>query len=125
MARRGGSYKAQIQRIEAAAHAETMKGLRKKALAVLRELGQATPVKTGLARGNWQIGLDVPPGGTVGVRSFASMMSSALAKLMTKRLPQLVYVVNNIDYVAKLNAGSSRKAPAGFVQAAIARGLNR
>ena len=124
MVRRTESYPAQIRRIKAAAHAQTIKELRRKVLAVMRELGQSTPVKTGLARGNWQVGLDVPPSGTVGLRSFASMMSSALAKLMVKRIPALVYVVNNIDYVAKLNAGSSRKAPAGFVQAAINRGLD-
>ena len=32
---------------------------------------------------------------------------------------------NDVPYVARLNAGSSRQAPAGFVEAAIDRALER
>lgn len=32
---------------------------------------------------------------------------------------------NEVPYVARLNAGSSRQAPAGFVEAAIDRALER
>ena len=113
----------QVKRIMKAARFETAKSMRQAVFAVIKELGEATPVKTGYARGNWQVGIGSAPATEVGLRNLTSMLASAAGRLAQLKKPQPVFIANNVEYIGKLNAGSSRKAPSGFVEAAIARGI--
>lgn len=71
----------------------------KLALDALDELQITTPVDTGRARAGWN---------------------------MNQVTPDHAQVVNNVEYIVRLNEGHSKKAPAMFVEAAldkVVRGL--
>jgi hypothetical protein len=79
-----------------------------------------TPVKTGKARSNWQAGLDGRvPSGTLAPTSQGGALAAGEQQIYAKVSPKSIALVNNVDYVDNLNAGSSSQAPAGFVEAAV------
>lgn len=88
-----------------------------------------TPVDTGWARANWIPSSGQPFPLTVGSREAVSAgrQQLGLAQVLTSyTLTQgPAHVTNNVPYIGKLNAGSSRQAPAGFVQAGIAKAVTR
>lgn len=90
-----------------------------------------TPVDTGWARANWvpEIGrARTTTAGTyaqaaAGNASTAEQQAGA-AKILSWKLKQgTIHVTNNVPYIIRLNEGSSRQAPRGFVQAAIAKAV--
>jgi hypothetical protein len=91
-----------------------------------RRLVPATPVDTGLARGNWRPSIGVPvsrPTSLVdptGAGAIARIESTA----RQYRTGETLYLVNRVPYIGQLNAGSSRQAPAGFVQSKVREGFN-
>ena len=91
---------------------------------VAQALGFATPVDTGRARGGWLASLNVAregegppdPSGT----SVTTQALAIAARIREER--DEAVIVNNVPYIESLNNGSSRQAPAGFVQTAIQLG---
>lgn len=85
-----------------------------------KELFKRTPVLTGRARSGWVITLDSPSSDipAVGhtIEAEAAVVTSSVSSART------IYIVNNVPYIGILNAGSSRQAPAHFVEAAIRAG---
>ena len=101
--------------------------IRKLALDVTANLKRAaseggTPVDTGWARNNWLAAVATPPVGPIGSREDVPTFDPGAAAVLAYRSPAQgkVYISNNVPYIGRLNAGSSKKAPAGFVQRAIA-----
>ena len=95
-------------------------------LEVTATLAESTPVLTGWARSNWLPSIGSPvdsPTGTKESVSDAEREARLGQVVLTYRLPSLVHVTNNVPYIVELNEGSSRKAPSGFVQIAIARAI--
>ena len=96
----------------------------KTAIAINQAVVISTPVDTGHARVNWQLGISTP------VRSInpatdpsgAATIALNNAKAMTRKDGQDIYISNNIDYIGFLNEGSSAQAPAGFVEIAVLAG---
>lgn len=100
---------------------------------------QMTPVLTGTARSNWLPTVDVPSNeviepheelgnnaaGFTGDLTGAPLTSEEKSKLtqaidaFRKGNGTKLYLSNNLDYIAKLDAGSSQKAPGGMVDPAI------
>lgn len=111
---------------------ETVKATAK---AVVREVVTGTPVDTGKARSNWQASLGdeddavlAPhhPGNHLGIGERANAQSAIAAAdaVIDGRKPgETVYVQNNVDYIGLLNDGSSKQAPASFVQRAVLMGV--
>lgn len=106
-------------------------GLAQKAVAiqVLTNVVQATPVDTGRARSNWLVGVGEPDTSTRDTLAQGSKGSSAVevtqqviqegsAALNQGTAPTL-YISNNLPYIVPLNQGTSKQAPAGFVEAAV------
>ena len=100
--------------------------LRVTALTVNQTVILATPVDTGHARANWQIGIDAPiteeideddEGGLTTVARNASIIRSATPR-------KAIVLSNNVPYINLLNEGSSSQAPAQFVQLAILDAIN-
>lgn len=91
-------------------------------------LGYSTPVDTSRARANWQAAIntmptnvlyqepDKPPTPETGAQLAIRSLDAAAALYKTG---QTVYIVNNVRYINRLNAGHSAQAPAGFVQIAV------
>lgn len=92
-----------------------------------RDLVPSTPVDTGLARGNWRPSLNVPVSRPTSLVDPTGAGAVARIESVGRQfhLGDTLYLVNRVPYIGRLNAGSSPQAPAGFVQAAVQRGLAR
>lgn len=92
-----------------------------------------TPRDTGWARSNWIPSIGVsserqgnlidPDAGAVAEARRASEQGQALIATTYTLNKGKVFVTNNVPYIGRLNDGHSQQAPAGFVQAAIARAV--
>lgn len=90
------------------------------------ELISTTPVDTGWARSNWVISIGEPISSPVGSRDAVDQSAQAdgQARMLVYDVMQgAVHITNNVPYIEVLNTGHSPQAPAGFIEAAIARGL--
>lgn len=110
---------------------------------IFKDVLQQTPVDTGTALSNWQVTLDQPatavlpawfpsPKGRV-IAGFwkhkvdpqITFQTNAPATYdvaryvwLAKKPGQPIFITNNVDYIGDLNNGSSKQAPAGFVDRA-------
>lgn len=89
----------------------------------LRQLYISTPVDTGRARWGWQCTInapsqELPPEGDY---TFPDVLSRT-AELNEFTIADTIFIANSVPYVLKLNAGSSKQAPARFIEKAVARG---
>lgn len=101
--------------------------MRHVAVEVAREVIPATPVDTGLARGNWQATLNIPASqptprldpGAVSAIQQADQVARSL------QVRDTFYLVNRVPYISLLNAGWSVQAPPGYIQDAVDTGLRK
>lgn len=100
------------------------------ALAAVDYLARATPVDSSKALSNWLVVLDNVPqneieahkegyAGSTRGSSIQATIAAARRVLKHKKFGQRIYVTNLVDYLERLNAGSSTQAPAGFVEASV------
>lgn len=100
------------------------------AMVVLKVLTERTPVDTSTALSNWQVSLEAPnysfinayvPGylGYTAGQSAAEVLRIGQMILAKKKPGQTIYITNNAPYIRDLNSGSSKQAPAGFVEASV------
>lgn len=105
--------------------------VRQVALVADQALVLATPVDKGIARSNWQVSVNRPirkvipayaPGNKLGLgerRNAAKALAQGSAAIAKYKGPGKIYITNNVHYITLLNGGSSRQAPANFVQIAV------
>lgn len=76
------------------------------------------PVDTGLSRGNWQFGYNVPAAGPVDTKDPSGARAQAEArKALTTPIGGIVYYTNNTPYARRLEyEGWSAQAPNGAVR---------
>lgn len=89
-------------------------------------LFEDTPELTGFAETNWIPSIGKSFDDTVGSKQLVSKSAqdAGLAIVRaTYAYPDTVFITNNADYIELLNIGSSTKAPAFFVQTAIAKSI--
>jgi hypothetical protein len=84
-----------------------------------------TPRLTGRAAGSWGISLDTPgdyelPEGEYGGSGRAAQSQQRVLRQLQKTPFRTVWIYNNLSYIEELNMGSSRQAPAGFVELSLA-----
>lgn len=96
------------------------------------EIVRLTPVDTGMARTNWQIGLNSRPTGTIieavdrgagrkgSSRAALVVASREAGKVNQIRAGGINYIVNNMPYIMRLEYGSSRQAPQGMARRTVA-----
>ena len=108
----------------------TARLLQKVTLNITSNLQEDTPVDTGWARANWVPSIGSP------FRGLAGSRKGVINNALTERGKSLIstsytldkgaiYISNNVPYIVNLNEGSSTKAPAAFIQAAIVRGVKQ
>jgi len=80
-----------------------------------------TPVDTGRARANWFAGAADDPSALTEQTDPSAMLSISRIKEAAENVGkgESVFLYNNLPYVAGLNDGNSKQAPAGFVENAI------
>lgn len=99
--------------------------------AVGEEIGKglvpATPVLTGRARANWRPTLNAPATQPVTLLDPTGAATVARIAVVAQswRIGDVLYIVNRVSYIGRLNAGSSPQAPANFVQDEVAAGTRR
>ncbi len=92
-----------------------------------------TPVDTGWARSNWLVRMKDRPTSPVGTRPAKKgdagvdegAAEAAIAEFAAGYVINVgnVYISNLVPYVPRLNDGSSKQAPAGFVERAILKAI--
>lgn len=98
--------------------------------AILADLVRSTPADTSQAISNWQIGVGSKPSdkvapyfkgekGSTALQSGTAALAAGREVLRTKRPGQTMFISNVLPYIHRLNEGSSKQAPAGFVERAI------
>ena len=86
-----------------------------------------TPVDTSKALSNWVLTLEEPfdldldayrlgSGGSTQNASIQEALTQGRQQLKLKKPGMPVFISNNADYIRKLNDGSSKQAPAGFIE---------
>lgn len=97
--------------------------------AIVTDLAFVTPVDESTALSNWIVGIGSPrreeiephfrgtKGSTYG-QSAQKTVDEARTVLNRKKRGTSIYISNNLPYIRDLNGGSSRQAPAGFVERA-------
>lgn len=85
-------------------------------ISVLRKIVQRTPVKTGLARGNWNLSLGQPdPTRQRPAPLGQSPISRAVQVLSGKETISQIHITNSLAYIGLLENGRSNQAPGGMV----------
>jgi len=127
------------QRMDKVAASLTIEGSRcaiEVAMVVVRDLAYKTPVDTSAALSNWQGSLNAPilseiephlPGskGSTKIRSANATIESMKDVLNNKKPGETIFIANSVPYIGKLNQGSSRQEPAGFVERAALIGRRK
>ncbi|ELY5803494.1 HK97 gp10 family phage protein [Cronobacter sakazakii] len=93
--------------------------IRKVFLGIHTRLVMMSPVLTGRFRGNWQIGLDNLPEGTLDVYDKTGTETIARGALVIEQFKvgmKSVYFTNNLPYAYALEMGHSQQAPGGMVR---------
>lgn len=121
------SLAAEMERLTTAIPEAASQTASRVAFTIVADLAYRTPVDTSNAISNWQTTLDapasieIPPhymgsrGSTYSV-SAAETVARAKLVLKAKKPQQAIYIANNADYITDLNQGTSKQAPAGFVE---------
>lgn len=102
---------------------------RKLALDIYSELLATTPVDTGRARAGWGISAERPGSDApVEVTKPANWKrgNPPYYQTQTQSVPSdanVICIYNNVEYITKLNSGSSTQAPAMFVESALQKAM--
>lgn len=79
-------------------------------------LKQASPVDTGRFCASWQVGENSAPGGIAAEGSYSGIPPLSRIGYSQEKVGNVYSVHNNLPYAEPLANGSSKKAPAGWVQ---------
>jgi len=93
--------------------------------AYLVAVADATPVDTGMAVSNYQVGINASPSGVLPPHVPGKFRSTALenlnatiaagASIIDSSKPgDAIHITNNLDYIGDLNDGTSTQAPSGM-----------
>jgi hypothetical protein len=77
---------------------------------------QASPVDTGRFRVSWQVGENAAPGGEKPAGTYSGTPQIERIGYQQEKLGNVYSVHNNLPYAEPLANGSSKQAPAGWVQ---------
>ena len=90
------------------------------AKAALREAVLGTPVKTGRARANWQVGQGSAPDGTLEATDAEGLETIAKGDAVIDAAApgERLVIAKHLDYVRRLNDGDASRAGAGFMEKA-------
>jgi len=94
---------------------ETGRGIR-------RSVASRTPVLSGRAQASWNLSVGGPDTSEKGptYNRPGNSIDAGNVNVSGFRLGQNLFISNSIDYIDDLNAGSSSKAPAAFVEMTLA-----
>ena len=86
------------------------------------ELIEETPVDTGWAQNNWLLAIAKAASGPVGSPDNVdtNIKNAGVSKVLGWKIADgPLYITNNVPYILKLDAGSSKQAPKGFIEKTV------
>ena len=94
---------------------------KKVVLEALARIVQKTPVDTGRARGNWQVGIGQPITTETDAKekSGAGTLNRGVTALASLPPFAVVFISNNVQYIEYLENGTSKQAPKGMIMVTI------
>jgi hypothetical protein len=127
------SLGARMERLATRIDTEILELKRVVVMAILRSLVGNTPVDTSRALSNWQVAVGDAMGtyiqaryagrdGSTEAASAAATIAAGEAALDTAQPHDLLVIFNKAPYIRRLNEGSSRRRPGGFVEKAVLAG---
>lgn len=104
--------------------------------AIVEDLAHKTPVDTSTALSNWLGALESPNlsvvephlmgrKGSTQLRSAQGTVEAFKIDTENKKPGQTIFISNSVDYIRRLNDGSSKQEPAGFVHRAVLIGRKK
>ena len=98
-------------------------------LAVDQALVLGTPVRTGRARTNWlananSAASDQLPAPATPAQGETEALEEGEKVAANYKAGQVIHITNNLPYIQRLNEGSSKQAPAHYVEIAIQAALS-
>ena len=121
-------FAAKLKRLSESIEPNVDKLMKDVAMAVDEEIVRSTPVDTGRARANWQLTLNEPAQGVLYPQpqkpptpesGAERSLAEARDVLAEYRTGDTVYITNRLPYISRLNEGSSKQAPALFVERGV------
>jgi hypothetical protein len=121
----GRTFISSLNKAKVQMEGEVTKIIRKVALSVDQAVVLATPVDKGRARGNWIVSRGSPEKSETGKldKSGAGALSQGRSVIGGAQFGEIIWISNNVPYIGRLNEGSSKQAPSGFVEKAIQAGV--
>jgi uncharacterized protein CbrC (UPF0167 family) len=115
------NFNAEIDKFVAGIPDKVMTIQKKIALEALRMIVERTPVRTGRAKGNWQVTIGQPAIEALNAFDIEGMetVRQGLAALSDLPPYQVVYITNNVNYISFLEEGTSEQAPKGMVSVTV------
>jgi len=103
------SFTSDLQKFSKATGIEIETVVRKLSFEVLKGVTQKTPVDTGRAKANWNLGY--------GSINYTITNATTFRLIMPPkgRGNKVIYITNSLPYITKLENGSSKQAPQGMV----------
>lgn len=95
--------------------------LKRMSRSIVTDVIMNTPVDSGRARGNWQLGVNSVPEGETGRldKDGNVTLNECLSNLSKSRAGDKITITNNVPYIEALENGHSNQAPAGMVALAV------
>lgn len=98
------------------------------ALTFVATVAHGTPIKTGKAQGNWQVGIGKPM--TRQIHDPTRFGADRAVEVATNKLERYkgnanIHVSNVLPYIGALDRGHSKQAPAGFIDMAYDAALRQ
>lgn len=114
-----------IAKFAAKANANMETIMKRVAFELFRNIVNRTPVDTGRARANWQLGIDKMPTSVVdgNYDDMAGMYQSfvrAKSAIFQVNGVKSIFIINNLEYIIPLEYGTSKQAPQGMVRITVA-----
>lgn len=116
------SFGQQLKQFEVKVQSQSTAVVKKVVLEMFTRVMKRTPVDTGNARVNWEIGVNEIKSTVATAAAIegenqvsAQALLAGLSELSTFKAGQTVYITNNVEYIGHLESGHSKQAPAGMV----------
>lgn len=116
------SFAADLTKFVKKANGNIDKVVQKVGFDLARGVIKRTPVDTGRARANWQVG-ETMPAFAIDAKDNTQTGSRAIksAKDVIKHIKAggVFYIANNVEYIRELEYGSSKQAPQGMMRITV------
>lgn len=122
--RNGKELNAAFAEIQRATQEEISELTRDTAIRLYKKCSIGTPIKTGRARAGWQLSEDTTnyvPDKNVAFspQYLATNEEQQIIQTLNEPASEMYYIINNVEYIQRLEAGHSKQAPNGWIANAL------